>query len=244
MFTESIHEVTGRRVDALVLLDLFMGFSASAGLSRLQVPVVLVDTTMAGLLRASLVRTDHRSGMRGAISYYRRLGHCRLMLISHEGQTLSARQRVRAFRECVDRSEWGYELPATANWRDRLMDVLALPLRPTVIFAGDRTLVDVLRAIDASKLNVPTDIRVTTWDDRGIAKLARAELDVIERDVYAMGASAAAQVVDWLNGGSTGNAIHRTAFFPQSLMPAANEAPVETLWRGLCEPVLDRPLAT
>jgi len=86
------------------------------------------------------------------------------------------------------------------------MKLLQLPERPDAIFTSNSLLASgVLRAIRQSKLAIPDDIAVASFDDTSWAKLIRPALTVIEQPAYEIGRTATEMLIKRINDPTRSN---------------------------------------
>ncbi len=145
------------------------------------------------------VGVDNREGARLALEYLAELGHRRIGCIS-AGRVGDLHERVGLYREFMterfgnlpdaylelDRNsyEGGYEAAR------RLLS-LALPVRPTAVFAADdRLAIGAIAAAVDMGLRVPADISILGFDDMEGAAFCRPALSTIRQPMDAIGRKA------------------------------------------------------
>lgn len=86
------------------------------------------------------------------------------------------------------------------------MKLLQLPERPEAIFTSNSLLASgVLRAIRQSKLKIPEDIAIASFDDTSWAKLIEPALTVIEQPTYEIGRTATEMLIKRINDPTRSN---------------------------------------
>ncbi|WP_240910211.1 substrate-binding domain-containing protein [Desulfopila sp. IMCC35008] len=86
------------------------------------------------------------------------------------------------------------------------MKLFGLRDRPDAIFTSNSLLASgVLRAIRQSKLQIPTDIAVASFDDTSWAKLIEPALTVIEQPTYEIGRTATEMLIKRINDPTRSN---------------------------------------
>ena len=168
-------------------------------LSRFRGPIVLLDRDVEGLRGASIVETDHGSGMEQATRHLLSLGHERIALLTGPPQIRPSVQRVKAFREAYEDSGLPYPedlvrpIGFAPEFGERsTIELLQKPSPPTaLIVGGNQLLTGVLRSLQRLELRTGVDIAVVSCDDVPLSELHNPPITVIDRDVAQIGNSAA-----------------------------------------------------
>ncbi|MCE0485458.1 substrate-binding domain-containing protein [Ornithinimicrobium sp. EGI L100131] len=197
---ESIRLLQQRRVDGLVLsvadetqpalLDI---------LSRLRLPVVLLDREIEGWTEASAVLSDHRPGVAQVTGDLLDAGHTRVALISGSAETRPGRERLAGFREAFmarglspDSDIVQTGAMSVRAGQDAAREVLSRHPRPTAIITGaNLQLVGVLKTMQELGLRVGKDVALAACDDVPIASLYAPPITVVARDTRQLGREAA-----------------------------------------------------
>ena len=86
------------------------------------------------------------------------------------------------------------------------MKLFQLEERPDAIFTSNSLLASgVMRAIRKSRLSIPEDIAVASFDDTSWAKLIEPALTVIEQPTYEIGRTAAEMLIKRINDPTRSN---------------------------------------
>ena len=168
-------------------------------LRRFRGPIVLLDREVDGLDGASIVETEHGSGMGQATRHLLSLGHERMALLTGPLQVRPSAQRVKAFREAYEESGLPYpeDLVRAIGFAPEFgerstIELLQMPSPPTaLIVGGNQLLTGVLRSLQHLGLRTGADIAVVTCDDVPLAELHNPPITVIDRDVEEIGRSSA-----------------------------------------------------
>lgn len=173
-----MHEILrGDRVDGVLILSLSPRDDDLPYLEKAEVPVVLVDANHPSLDFLNRVTVDDITGGRLATQHLIDLGHTRIGFISDFLDTpfnfTSSRDRYLGYREALQAAD----LPFRPQYHEQgehgrfeayfsALEMLALPERPTAIFAtSDTQAMGVLQAARELGLNVPEDLSVIGYDD-------------------------------------------------------------------------------
>jgi LacI family transcriptional regulator len=228
-----------RRVDALILLLVHEDNQPTLNvLERLEIPLVLIERDVPATITASRVLSDHRHGMEEAVTQLLELGHRRIALIV--GQPVRpTRERLSAFNDVLARAG----APQSVSWvREGFYSVehgavatrelLDMSEPPTAIIAGaNQIMIGALQVISERGLDLGVDLSFVGCDDISIASLYRPPVAVIDRDIEALGRTAAELVLESLQtgGGEVRTVVHPTDFLAR---PSCGPAPQESgSWR-------------
>lgn len=171
------------------------------------VPVVAIDPHY-GPNQVPTVDADSYGGSLAAVSHLIELGHTRIAFIGGRSELDSSRLRENGYRDAMAAA--GLEVPESYVRESRYdpdvaeaiaLEMLALPERPTAIFAAnDVTALRVLGAAAMIGLRVPEDLSVVGFDDIPQASLASPHLTTVRQPLGAMGQAAMQMLLDLLAG--------------------------------------------
>jgi LacI family transcriptional regulator len=145
-----------------------------------------------------LAATDHLLG----------LGHRRIAAITGPADYLCSRARIDGYRSALERAGLPFD-PALVRHGDfqheggfqRGGELLALPARPTAIFAGsDQQALGVCEAARQRGLRIPQDLSVVGFDDLPAARWVSPPLTTIRQPLAEMGRTAAEMLGDLIEG--------------------------------------------
>ena len=168
-------------------------------LRRFEGPIVLLDREVKGLRNASIVATDHGSGMKQATRHLLSLGHQRIALLTGPMQVRPSIQRVVAFREVYEEHDLAYpeDLVLPLGFAPRFGELLTVellrsPSPPTALIAGgNQILTGVLRTFQRRGIKPGQDIALVSCDDVPLTELHTPPITVIDRNVTDIGKAAA-----------------------------------------------------
>lgn len=184
------------RVDGLLVISLFPRERDVARLLRTGAPVVLVDVSHPEF---SQVIIDDVAGGRRATEHLLSLGHEKIGFVSdYEDSSFyftANRDRFTGYREALEaaglslrEAYHAYGTHSRASAYEEAHKLLALPDRPTAIFATSDTLaIGVLEAAHNMNLRVPEELSVIGYDDIEIAEylnLTTIRQSLFESGVY------------------------------------------------------------
>ncbi len=203
-------------------------FSDLSGVQRSKletrgIPFVVVDPAGEPSQDTPSIGATNWSGGLAATRHLLELGHRRIAVIGGPDHVLCSRARVDGYRAaietaglCVDNAlvrhgnfhvEGGYE-------QGRVL--LALPDRPTAIFAGsDLQALGVYEAAREAGLRIPDDLSVVGFDDLPVARWIGPPLTTIRQPLLEMAAAGARLALDLAHGE---RASHRRVELATSLV--------------------------
>lgn len=218
----------GRRVDGVLLIDLYVDSSQSERLEAMGVPMVSVGEELGS---APSVTIDNVAAARTATTHLVELGHTRVGLIggAHEGAILSPvpAHREQGWREALVGSglSAGEDLVVDGGFTVEggaaaLADLLDGDHPPTAVFCmSDRMALGAMTEAWRRGLRVPGDLAVVGFDDDDLA--AAFDITTMRQPVADLGVRAASMLVGLISGEDP--AVGGTA--PVELIVRATTAP-------------------
>jgi LacI family transcriptional regulator len=209
-----------RRVDGMILsLASERQQETLDVLDQVDVPVIMVDRDVDAQLDASIVRNDHKAGMRAAVDHLLDLGHRRIVLITGGLDLWPVRERIAGLTEAVaargvpdETSSLVGSLSAEHGERST-EQVLAMHPRPTAIIAGgNQVLAGCIRSLHRHGIRIPEDISLVTCDEVDLSELHAPPIASIARDTLRLGNTAAELLLERINGGEPRTVLLPTAF--------------------------------
>lgn len=180
---ECLHELPrGERADGVLVVSLSPRDADIPQLLCANAPVVLIDANHPSLTALNRVIVDDVQGGRIATQHLIDLGHERIGFVSDWLESpfnfTSSRDRYEGY--CQALQDAGLEINpqyhgqsdhSRSEARRLALEMLALPERPTAIFAAsDTQAMGVLEAARSMRLRVPDDLSVIGYDDIEIAE--------------------------------------------------------------------------
>lgn len=218
-----------RRVDGMILSLASERRAATLEvLAQVDVPIILIDRDVPGDLQASMVRNDHREGMRAAVGHLLDQGHRRIALITGALDLWPVRERIAGMAEAVaarGRPDETVSLVGSlsAEHGERSTEqLLAMHPRPTAIVAGgNQVLAGCVRALTRHGIRIPDDMSLITCDEVDLSELHSPPIASVSRDTLLLGRTAAELMLERLNGGEP-----RTVLLPTTYTPRPSSGPV------------------
>ncbi len=166
-------------------------------LANASVPVVTIDSQTDDTPFPSVISDSYQGG-RLAMQHLADLGHRRIGFITGKTRLTSARDRLQAFHDSVGQLGLDRDpaLVVSGNYLqtggfDATNELLALPERPTAIFASnDMSAIGAMAAIREAGLKVPQDISLVGFDDIPLARQVHPPLTTIRQPLQEMGRAA------------------------------------------------------
>ncbi|HYN68985.1 MAG TPA: substrate-binding domain-containing protein [Candidatus Eisenbacteria bacterium] len=219
-----------RRVDGMILsLASDRAQSTIDAIAQVDVPVVLIDRDLPVELRASIVRNDHRSGMRSAVDHLLDLGHRRIALITGGLDLWPVRERLAGMAAAVaargipDETVSLIGSLSAEHGEASTEQLLTMVPRPTAIIAGgNQVLAGCVRALVRHGTRIPEDVSLVTCDEVDLSELHTPPIASISRDTLQLGRVAAELLLERV----AQSAGPRTVLLPTRFTPTASLGPV------------------
>jgi LacI family transcriptional regulator len=159
---------------------------------------VVLDPLMPLDDRIPSVSAAHMSGADQAMRHLLELGHRRIAHITGPKGWVATEDRRRGYRAALasagilpDPALEAEAIPEIDSGRDAATELLALPDRPTAIFAfNDNIAIGAIQAARARGLRVPEDLSVVGFDDVEHATIVTPALTTVRQPLAEMGRTA------------------------------------------------------
>jgi LacI family transcriptional regulator len=219
-----------RRVDGMILsLASDRAQSTIDAIAQVDVPVVLIDRDLPVELRASIVRNDHRSGMRSAVEHLLDLGHRRIALITGGRDIWPVRERLAGMAAAVAARGISDETVSligslsAEHGEASTEQLLTMVPRPTAIIAGgNQVLAGCVRALVRHGTRIPQDVSLVTCDEVDLSELHSPPIASVSRDTLQLGRVAAELLLERVAQSTR----PRTVLLPTSFTPTGSAGPV------------------
>ncbi|HEV8600733.1 MAG TPA: LacI family DNA-binding transcriptional regulator [Gemmatimonadales bacterium] len=208
------------RVDGLILMSPEFTGELSRRTLPEGFPVILVHCPPTEQHKDGVLVANDQ-GARAMVRHLAGLGHRRIAIIRGAEGNYDATERLRGYREALAEcglvAEPALEAPgdfSEESGAGAVRELLALPPpeQPTAIFAAnDCMAIGALSALREAGLRVPEDMGLGGFDDIPMARYMTPPLTSVHVDISALGARAAARLLDLLQG-RAGPAPYRETF--------------------------------
>jgi DNA-binding LacI/PurR family transcriptional regulator len=196
-----------RRVDAIIVLASRVGALYLTLLSRLRVPIVMINNQHPSEFVHS-VCIENTHGARTATAYLLSLGHRRIGYIGDRNGRQSDTERFAGYRDALDSADLPFQ-PDLVQYGDSTPDggvqamsiLLRMPEPPSAVFCyDDMTALGAIRAARSAGCRIPEDISIVGFDDLPIVRFTDPPLTTIRQPMAKMGCLAMEAVLDLLGG--------------------------------------------
>ncbi|GAA4915139.1 DNA-binding LacI/PurR family transcriptional regulator [Nonomuraea thailandensis] len=208
-----------RRVDGLIVMDLWARDARLPVLESMGLPAVLVGRPRPGGMPArwSAVWSDDAAAVTEAVDFLVGLGHRRIARVAGLPALEHTQVRTAAFHAAMERHglspvavvDTDYTWAAGAR---ATRELLAAADRPTAITYDNDVMatagVSVARQLG---VGVPQELSIVAGDDSQLCEMVFPTLTALSRDVQAYGVHTARTLVSLLDGGSPGSFQDTTA---------------------------------
>ncbi|PWR07381.1 LacI family transcriptional regulator [Micromonospora acroterricola] len=198
-----LDNMRARSTEGVIFVTSMVNPPLKAELSRLHVPVVIVDPAGVDPQEAPTIGATNRAGSLSANEYLLGLGHRRIGFIAGPPHLMCSRARLDGYRAALGAAgiavddtlirpgNFYHEAGYTAGTQ-----LLSLPDRPTAIFAAsDQMALGVYEAVRKRGLRVPDDISVVGFDDLPEVRWCSPPLTTVRQPLAKMGMLAARTVL-------------------------------------------------
>jgi DNA-binding LacI/PurR family transcriptional regulator len=196
-----------RRVDGIILTDLWTSDDRIPVVEQLGIPTVIVGHPQAGSALPA-VWTDDAEAVTVAVDYLVALGHRRLARVAGLAALEHTQRRIAAFRAAaaahglddveVVETDYTWEAGVRAT-----RTLLSRRVRPTaILYDNDVMAAAALNVAQEMSVAVPGELSIVAGDDSQLCILVRPALTALARDIQAYGAHAATVMMDLIGGRS------------------------------------------
>jgi DNA-binding LacI/PurR family transcriptional regulator len=217
-----------RRVDGVLVTDLRVDDPRVPVLEELRLPAVVVGGP-DGVGALANVWNDDAAALVETLEYLVALGHRRIARVAGLSDLRHTRVREEAFAQASGRLGLSRAVTVATDYSGeegaratrRLLSA-AGDARPTaIVYDNDVMALAGLAVAQEMGLSVPGDLSVVAFDDSPLCRLVHPPLTALTRDIPAYGARAARQLLEVIEGGSSGSVQEATA----RLTPRGSTAP-------------------
>ncbi len=221
-----------RRVDGVIMAPAGRAADYVRFPQAFSAPVVFIDRRVPA--RADAVVVDNAHGAHEAVSYLLKLGHRRIGVIAGLPHISTSRERLAGYARAHKDAGLRPEAVLRKTGFSRLeggyraaLELLALPRRPTAIFATNNLMaIGLMRAIAERGLQCPRDLSVACFDDFEWASVFHPRLTTVAQPTYEMGVTAAQLLFARLTGAATGGP-QETVLAPSLIIRDSCTSPAE-----------------
>ncbi len=201
--TDWIDGVLRRRPVGVVLVFSDLAADAKAKLISRAIPFVVIDPAGDPAADVPSVGSANWSGGLAATRHLVELGHTHIAAITGRDDMMCSFARVDGYRSAmnaaglkVDERFVRFGNFHVDGGRTIALELLALPDRPTAIFAGsDLQALGVIEAARTLGLRVPDDLSIVGYDDLQLAQWSSPALTTVHQPLTAMAEEAARLVI-------------------------------------------------
>jgi LacI family transcriptional regulator len=236
MDAEHVGVLERRRVDGMLLsLASEQHTDTLNALRALDVPVVVIDRDLPADVRASAVLSDHRQGMRAAVTKLLELGHRRIGLIAGPHVRPSTEREAALAEACAQ-----FGVPPTYTISEGSFDhrhatratrqMLDAPDPATaLIIGGNQLLSGALSELARRRMVLGRDISLVSCDTVPLSELFEPPIAVVRRDTDEIGRVAARLLLERLGAP---DAEPHDVVLPTEFVMRASCGPVSSATNG------------
>ena len=193
-----------RGSDGVVLIVSELLPAGREELTRLRMPVVLVDPVGSSDQSLPTVAATDWAGGRDATDHLIRLGHRRIGFITGPIEQICHRDRLDGYRAALRRAGLEYDQglvrhgdSLVSGGRTKGAELLSLPEPPTAIISGsDEQAYGVYQAARDRGLRIPDDLSVVGFDDVELCQWVSPQLTTVRQPLAEMAREATRMVIE------------------------------------------------
>ncbi len=217
-----------RRVDGIVVTASRVGALYMKTLSRMQVPIVLLNNQHPSEFVHSVMIANTEASLE-VTRYLIELGHQRIAYLGDRYGDQTDTERFAGYRQAINEAGIAFEPELVVHGDGKpeggltaMATLLALPHPPTAVFCyNDMSALGAIRTIRAAGLRIPHDISVVGFDDVHIMKYTDPPLTTVRQPMHEMGRLAMETLYQLLSGAKS----ERTIKVPGQLIVRESTAP-------------------
>jgi DNA-binding LacI/PurR family transcriptional regulator len=216
-----------RRIDGMVVTDLWTADKRIPVLEELRMPAVLVGRPRTDT-QLPAVWTDDTAAVASAVDYLVALGHRRIARVAGLPALEHTQVRIAAFRAAMLRHDLGEPqvVETDYTWEggaQATRTLLSRRGRPTAItFDNDVMAAAALNVAQEMSIAVPDELSILAGDDSQLCVLVRPALTALSWDIQAYGAHTARVLLDMIDGNSADSRQDAT---PRLVVRASTSSP-------------------
>ena len=205
---EWVEGVIARRPVGVVLVFSDLAQDSRRQLEARSIPFVIIDPAGDPAPDVPSVGSANWSGGMMATRHLIELGHTRIAAITGPEDMMCSLARIDGYRSALnaaalplDKDLIRYGNFHVDGGRDHALELLALPDRPTAIFAGsDLQALGVLDAARQLGISVPDELSIVGYDDLQVAQWSSPALTTVHQPLIEMAEEAARMAVRLFEG--------------------------------------------
>jgi DNA-binding LacI/PurR family transcriptional regulator len=199
----------GRRVDGVLVMDLFDVDCRLAAVREIGLPALVVGGP-EGVDGLDCLWSDDAGAMADAVAYLAGLGHRRIARVAGPSQMHHTTARTEAFHATAAAKGVSDVRVVHGDFSDVLgtqvtRTLLGSTPRPTAVVYDDNVMAVAGLGVAAELgLTVPGDVSLLAWDDSPLCRMTRPPLSAMSRDVTRFGAQAGRLLLQVVDGERVG----------------------------------------
>lgn len=198
-----------RRIDGIVVTDLWTEDSRIPVLTELRIPAVLAGPPRSDVPAARLgtVWKDEAAAIEASVDYLVALGHRTIARVAGLPALVHTQLRIAAFREAMARQglpeppiiETDYSAEEGAQATRTLLSRRDRP--SAILYDNDVMAVAALNVAQEMRISVPGELSIAAGDDSQLCVLVRPGLTALSWDIQAFGRNTARVLMEIVEGG-------------------------------------------
>jgi LacI family transcriptional regulator len=226
---------SGREASALAMMNaksvagILIVPTSPKSVSRLQelqaigIPVVMLDRTFPGL-QTGEVMVENEKGAQRATKHLLEHGHRSILCVAYDSQFNSISQRMSGYEKTLMQAGLKPQfviVDKAAGVSAKVLQRLRAPKPPTALFAlNNVATIEVLRALQRERIDVPQEVAIIGFDDFELAPLLAVPITAVRQPAAQLGQSATRLLLDLIRRprGSDARSIQAQVILPTELI--------------------------
>jgi LacI family transcriptional regulator len=187
------------------------------------IPVVMLDRTFPGM-QAGEVMVENDAGAQKAVKHLLEHGHRSILCVAYDSQFNSVSQRMRGYETAMMQAGLKPQfvvVDQASEVRAKVVHRLRAPKPPSALFTlNNVATIQVLRALQQERIDVPEEVAIIGFDDLELAPLLAVPITAVRQPAAELGQSATRLLLDWIQRprGSDARSLQARVTLPTELI--------------------------
>lgn len=165
------------------------------------IPVVMLDRTFPGL-QAGEVMVENEEGAQKAVKHLLEHGHRSILCVAYDSQFNSISQRMSGYEKAMMQAGLKPQfvvVDKASAAGAKVVHRLRAPKPPTALFTlNNVATIQVLRALQQERIDVPQEVAIIGFDDLELAALLAVPITAVRQPAVQLGQSATRLLLNWI----------------------------------------------
>jgi LacI family transcriptional regulator len=187
------------------------------------IPVVMLDRTFPGL-QAGEVMVENDQGAQRAVKHLLEHGHRSILCVGYDSQFNSISQRMSGYEKTMTQAGLKPQfviVDEVSAVGAKVVQKLRAAKPPTALFTlNNLATIQVLRALQQERIDVPQEVAIIGFDDFELAPLLAVPITAVRQPAAQLGETATRLLLDWIRHprDSEARSLHAQVILPTELV--------------------------